>query len=45
VPFIKPIKKFENINIIGAFHSDIAIFDLNRERSHKRDRPRKKVNE
>ena len=41
-PFISLIKKFENINIIGALHSDTAMFDLNIEKTHKRGRPRKR---
>ena len=28
-PFISLIKKFENINIIGALRSDTAMFNLN----------------
>lgn len=41
-PFISSIKKFENINIIGALRSDTAMFDLNIEKTHKRGRPRKR---
>ena len=41
-PFISLIKKFENINIIGALRSDTAMFDLNIEKTHKRGRPRKR---
>lgn len=32
-PFISSIKKFENINIIGALRSDTAMFDLNIEKN------------
>ena len=41
-PFISSIKKFENINIIGALRSDTAMFDLNIEKTHKRGSPRKR---
>lgn len=45
VPFISSIKKFENINIIGALRSDTAMFNLNIEKTHKHGRPRKRVKE
>lgn len=42
-PFLKVIKQFENIDVIGALRSDTAMFDINVEpRSGKRGRPRKK---
>lgn len=41
-PFISSIKKFENINIIGALRSNTAMFDLNIEKTHKRGNLRKR---
>ena len=39
-PFLSPIRKFENINVIGAVRKDTAIYDLKPKRTGKRGRPR-----
>lgn len=42
-PFLNEVKRFKNIDVIGALRSDTAMFDINIEpRSGKRGRPRKK---